>query len=150
MTFIINWIELYLRPMIKKCITYFFLFVFLLASSGIPALLHFCERNNAVSFSSCEICEEENEEPSCCREDEEFDKLQFKQTKCCTEFSVQSNIEEFVSITIEKIKVQNQVEFVNSTISDFTYNHTKFVLVQDLFRDKPKPKIYLQFESLLI
>jgi hypothetical protein len=125
--------------MLKKFLTLSLIFIFLLSTSGLPAILHICVISGSKSFVACNDCEDEKvveEQDSCCETENSTtknDETSFtKEGKvtCCYDQLTQIMIDDDFSIT-QVDKVQPNFVVVTTVSVDYSTEKNENYFLND-------------------
>lgn len=98
--------------------------VFVVSTTGLPLILHYCKMMETTSLQACEMHTKEIKKSSCC-EEEEKDEIYFSKTidKCCTDFLVDHSVKETFITTKTEVNISLYLYTFIPVDFNLTSNH---------------------------
>jgi hypothetical protein len=135
--------------MIKKSFILFFILLFVVSTTGMPLIIHYCKTMEMSSLDTAS-CVHEVKKTSCCSANEENSTFFSRIDDCCTDYFIENTVEEnFVISKTELINEDLQVEIIAVDTDADSYSfttHSDFSSPSGI----PGNKIYLYNSILLI
>ncbi len=131
--------------MTKKVFILTFMFVFLVSTTGMPLIIHYCKMMETASLQACEMHSKETKKSSCC-EEEDIQNLYYSKMidECCSDVVVDHSVKEtFISSKSESNLPLNLYTFIHIDIY-LTSNH------QIYFKVDTSPPLLLSNKIYLI
>jgi hypothetical protein len=130
--------------MIKKIAIFTITLLFLVSTTGMPLVIHYCKIMETASMQACEMHTKEITESSCCQEDD------LKETDdCCQDFLVDHSVKEIYILSKTETAVPLQI--LTFIPADVIIN-SEYIATEDIHSSTlliPGNKIYL-INSILI
>lgn len=125
--------------------------VFVVSTTGLPLIIHYCKMMETASLQACEMHSKENKKSSCCEEENTSDLFYTKLIdECCSDILVDHAVKEtFITSNTEINKPAYLYTFAH-VIIDFTSDYKSCFKVDTSPPPLLSNKIYLTNSILLI